>query len=139
MILPRLVQGAALSLAELRTLPYAAIGLARTNAHNYVSETLPHFCGSTFVAPDIIVSAAHCLDTLTPNIASWGFTDYDTYRSGDVRIVGIDQWVVHPEYDPSSFYADIAVAKLAHPAADAGRHSIADIVHDIGSVDFGFR
>lgn len=70
------------------------------------------FCGGSVVAPQVVVTAAHCVEDGSAEglSVSVGATDYDAGTRIDVVEV-----IVHPDYadHPS---ADVAVLRLAQPA-----------------------
>ncbi|MBK9032312.1 MAG: trypsin-like serine protease [Myxococcales bacterium] len=80
-------------------------------------------CTATLVAPDVLLTAAHCVDTA--NHPGWIFgmfpdadaSIYPTLVALEPHLVPVREVHVHPSYDPSPpFTADIAVALLATPS-----------------------
>lgn len=78
------------------------------------------FCTGTLIAPDVVLTAAHCLD-----VSGWG--DFETLPPEDLVIyVGDDpsrdfdahawevvETLIHPDYDNQALFNDIALIRLA--------------------------
>ncbi|MCA9211705.1 MAG: trypsin-like serine protease [Planctomycetales bacterium] len=81
-----------------------------------LSASNSHICGATLIAPDAIVTAAHCVqsDPLSSLRATIGRTDL---RTNVGEVVGIHDAFVHPDFDASTFEADIAVLRLDVPSS----------------------
>ena len=80
------------------------------------------FCSGTLIAPDVVLTAAHCLD-----VASWGARDFDEmepsalavyfgdapWRDPAPRYVFVDKTRIFPRYDRGAIRNDIALLRLA--------------------------
>ncbi len=77
---------------------------------------LAQFCAGSLVAPDVVVTAAHCVADVTADrieVAA-GVTRLSSIAPGDR--VGVAEIVVHPGWDPTSFASvDLALVRLARP------------------------
>lgn len=75
----------------------------------------PH-CGGTLVAPDVVLSAAHCrtFDKSELSILVNGYHD-NRYVNPDQRVRDVIQMKVHPNYTASNYYNDLMLLKLNEP------------------------
>ncbi len=81
-------------------------------------------CTATLIAPDVVLTAAHCLDAVAHPGEKHGVfvgpdaSAYPTASTIIPHLVAITEVHLHPDYDRKPpFHADIAVAKLASPVA----------------------
>lgn len=72
-----------------------------------------HRCGGSIYMPNIIVTAAHCVDNTW--VENTGIRTGSSFRDrGGIRIPTLDQ-LMHPYYDPNTINFDIAILKLQFP------------------------
>lgn len=74
-----------------------------------------HFCGGTLVAPDAIITAAHCVEGTSANQLSVIVGRHDLNRSDDGQNVRVSQIVVSEDYNTFTNGADIAILLLDEP------------------------
>ncbi|WP_086819555.1 trypsin-like serine protease [Allokutzneria sp. NRRL B-24872] len=75
-----------------------------------------HRCGASLIAPQWLVTAAHCVAQQNP--ADYQFRIGSTSRTGGGELVGADKFVQHPWYIPVFLgWNDIAVVHLSAPVS----------------------
>jgi trypsin len=103
-----------------------------------------YVCGASLVAPDKILTAAHCVEDAKASDLSFVLgrpVRSDTSRGEEIRARSLE---IHPRWDPSTYAYDVAVVTLerpstagtpialATPAADRGLWEPGDDVRVIG-------
>jgi secreted trypsin-like serine protease len=90
---------------------------ARPGSHPWIVSLQmggSHFCGGTLVAPDVVITAAHCVADGNPDMIVAGAHDH--YRpNSNVQSSRPARVQYHQRYNPDTTLNDIAVIKLARP------------------------
>jgi hypothetical protein len=79
-------------------------------------------CTGTLVAPNVVVTAAHCV----PDCAQRIFVGEDVDDPSGGQVVAVRTAVAHPDYSPPDPTSDIAVLILAAPVENVTPRTIAD-------------
>lgn len=71
-------------------------------------------CSGSLIAPDAVLSAAHCFDSTRPGLA------YEVFLGeavgSDAQAISVLEVITHPEFDADTRQNDVAVLWLARPA-----------------------
>ncbi len=107
--MPPLATGRPIYYGSPDTNPAHAAVVALTTNNGY-------FCSGTLITPDVVLTAAHCLEGSSPGSASI-FFGQNAYNTGTYR--DVDTWQIYPQYDNFNLIGDIGIIHLA-AAAPAG-------------------
>lgn len=82
------------------------------------------FCSGTLISPDVVVTAAHCLEvrkgkrvSAAPPSSVAVYVGDATYSDPDGLAYAAVETVLHPSYNPSSLANDIALIRISPPVA----------------------
>jgi secreted trypsin-like serine protease len=83
---------------------------------NVASDYQAAFCGGTLVADQYIITAAHCSEFLTKDVAVL-VGKRNLTGKGNANRVNVSEIYIHPKYQSTSKDYDVAVWKLAKPVS----------------------
>ena len=101
---PRIVGGKP---AQRNSFPFAQVSIQNMNGH---------YCGGSVVAPDMILSAAHCApdagDVVVVGVFNLTETATTSSASSLVETFRIDEALIHPQYTDATNEFDVMLIKL---------------------------
>jgi secreted trypsin-like serine protease len=107
MVSPRIVGG---SVAGAGDNPFQVALLTKNIANNFDAQ----FCGGTLVKPNVVVTAAHCSDFVSAGQVQVLTGTRNLDGSGTRR--NVTRITIHPNWNPGTFNADVAVWQLSSSA-----------------------
>lgn len=127
-ISPKIIGGKA---SDFKQWPWMA-GLVNTGLSIYQGQ----YCGAALVAPQWVITAAHCVVDETVNSINV-IVGRDDLLVDEGELHSVDEIVIHPDFDISSLINDIALVKLSQvsrftPIQTLGSFSTLDGADQVG-------
>lgn len=123
---PKIVGGVP---ADANNNPFQVALLSKAISNNRGAQ----FCGGTLVKEDVIVTAAHCSDfIINPATEVQVLTGTQDLDGSGVRR-GVSKITVHPDWNPATFEADIAIWFLTSRATGIKVAKLPDSDPSVGS------
>ncbi|CAG4965215.1 unnamed protein product [Parnassius apollo] len=104
-----IIGGEAASLGEFPHM--VALGYESPEGYDFL-------CGGTILSDSYVITAAHCVDTLSqirPAIVRMGVVELEDGKRNDESDVDISEIIMHPNYTKRQKYHDLALLRLAKP------------------------
>lgn len=96
--------------------PWMAALLYRTDTGSSRTPAQQQFCGGTLIAPEWVLTAAHCVDHMQPHEMKLILGRTTLGEVKDSELQDAADIILHPDFEPVSLRADIALVRLAMPS-----------------------